>query len=310
MTGASVQSSPVDLYSRYWAHFGSPPQSEEVEHLYLALLEEGVDLDLLERCMRRSPGAARRRAMAEACLVNVSGGQEITYVVHPAEGSKVLLVGFTGITLGAEPPYIGLLVGDQSTTHRMGVSIGADQTQDARGLRAWGRAAAETITQVAGSLGVPMSNVICYGAGLQGSRALVAGLSARAGWVLAGGPIIRMGSWISEAARTAPENAPVRALYARHLELSGLDKHQSGREDLDRLIGDLALEAAGSRVHVVVSPDDIFHDESLELRRVLRTVGVGASYDVIEGEYGEHGGVEMPLHRHVDRMVAHVQRRA
>jgi hypothetical protein len=296
----TIEQNAAAINALYWKHLGRAPTAE-VSWLYQELLAAGVSLERIAERMATSPEAElRRQVVAHASWY---GGDVGTIPFHVQEGSgaPVMLVRLPGIGLADEPPGIGLVVGDQTRVHHVGLGVSGLIPVTPKELLVWSRHAAELIEEQAATFGVPMSNVVCFGSSYQGCRAMMTGLVAKVGWILVGAPVIRMGTWTQRLRDVS--DATVNPVFSYYFERSGIAEDPQQAQALDDLIPGLCFTARETSIHLIVSKQDAFYEDALELRDILRDQPSAAHCDVIEAGYPDHSQVELPLHHHVNRML-------
>jgi hypothetical protein len=202
-----------------------------------------------------------------------------------------LLVTFPKLHPGGTPPksvlHQRLAVLD---AHRL--TLGSDEhtfvgpRRELRGLNT----AAKLIGVHQRHLEVPRERTVAVGTSMGAVCALFVGLRARAGWIIAGGPTVRMGTWLE---RFSTIDGPSEAARAKAADLIRLVDDGDGQavRFLDTLILKLARRVeAPTRIDLFVGPRDPAHDDVARFARELEDIPLVTATLTVH-DYGTHRGL-------------------
>ena len=240
----------------------------------------------------RAALAYRRAAPAQTPTEPDSGVTHAT--VESRSGSDRLVVVLPKFRPAGGPPQRGLAQAlEPLDFNQLLLGSGPDgflgPRREARGLRV----ALEVIDAEARRLGVPPANVVTIGTSMAGLLALIVGLSAGAGRILAGGVPVRMGRQLEEAGALVGEARQEELTAAIASRVDSGDDRMS--EYLDELIFELAAAATTPTIiDLFGSPADPTLEAMQELTAAL------ASHDHVDcrltvDDYPRHGAISGPF---------------
>jgi hypothetical protein len=295
------------LSEQYWRIFGGPPEASLMEFCG-ELLRQGVDVEVIERSLRNLPMALQRAKSTHSASWFEWHGHRLPFRVLERPEARALVVTLPGLLIDEEPPAQSLPPGVDCPAHVLSIGMATPIPCRYGDWQDWADAAAELIVREADGLGVERQAIVCYGASIQGTRALMVGTRAAVGTIVVGAPDVKVGTWFATLATWTANNVCTHPAFARMYEWCGIGGGEATIAALDRMVIDSCLHAPVTRVVGIVSPGDLFYADVQALVSEARASPTGTPIAIDYLDYGEHDNVFPPfwqrLNEELQRLTA------
>jgi hypothetical protein len=208
---------------------------------------------------------ARVAGFAEAEIWE-KGAWPIPFSVGVQSRPRLLLVSLPGMTTGwPTPPSAHAFAEDITNVATLALGMLAPVPQHAEQMRSWAVDAANVVRATLQRLELPDDAAVFCGHSGYGTWAVIVGLTLGRGTIVAGGPAIKMGTWIERLSAGVGDDAISGQVFDDAYRLSGVSRRDQ-KLLLDELIPSLARSVDGPvDILLYTAPSDFMMEDTREL---------------------------------------------
>lgn len=279
----------------YWDLVGLPPDPDLARDL-AERMGRGLPVENVRAEILAMPEVQARTAAFSDAEVWDKGTWPIPFKLTTGTDARAILVSLPGMTTGwPTPPTPHNFVDDLPEVATLAIGMLAPVPQQAEQMRAWGLDAADVIRDSLQRLDLREDAAVLCGHSGYGTWAVLVGLTVGQGKILAGGPAIKMGTWIERLSAGIGHDPISGQVFDDAYRLSGVARRDQ-RLLLDELIPSLARSASGPLELVLYTAESDFMIEDtrelMDRARAWPRIRVSA----IIGDYSGHNAMGDAFH--------------